>query len=46
MVGFFEIKKSLFPLSPQPVILREAKGEVAESILLIKNPRPPGDGGP
>ena len=29
-----------------PVILRGAEGEVAESILPTKNPRPPGEGGP
>ena len=30
---------------PTPVILRGAKGEVAESILPSKNPRPPGEEG-
>ncbi|MEC7292974.1 MAG: hypothetical protein VXV73_05735 [Actinomycetota bacterium] len=36
---------TLPPYSPQPVILRGAKGEVAESILSTKNPRPPGEEG-
>ena len=34
------------PPPPPPVILREAEGEVAESIIQKNNPRPLGEGGP
>ncbi|MEE3124064.1 MAG: hypothetical protein VX333_04350, partial [SAR324 cluster bacterium] len=47
-VGFSNPKLPLFTacLPPPPVILREAEGEVAESIIQKNNPRPLGEGGP
>ncbi len=46
MPGFSRTKTfTLSSMPPIPVILRGAKGEVAESILSTKNPRPPGEEG-
>ena len=46
-VGFASPKTLTLRSTPHhPVILREAEGEVAESIIQKNNPRPLGEGGP